>query len=175
MKKITTLLMAAIMTICSFGTTVMAAETDNVMMVQPETMKLVDVEIDEDGNRTEVYEMEIPVEEQGEGAVAFALDQSFNMTGSHRGGDRTYSGSRLQYAVTVTGSNGSAVDATVSVQLHDYNHGYALSNANVRADGSTTVVPNVSITPNRVYYFTYAQTSGTIRALTVRMRITDYN
>ena len=122
--------------------------------------------------------MEVTPEMLANGDVAIAstsLDQTFNMTTSHRGADRSYPDNYLSYSITVTDVNGNAVDNTISVQLFDYNHSYPLKDTRVDADGSTTTIPRVSITANRVYYFRYVLTYGTIRTLRVRMQIYSYS
>jgi len=177
-KNVTMVLMAVIMTICSIPMVAMAAELGEDKPNVLDAAELVGVEYDEDGRRTEVYEIDIAQEAAADGEygiMPLSLDQSFTMGASHRGADRTYSGTKLQYAVTVTDQYGNAVDNRISVKLYDYNHSFALSNTNVSADGSTTVIPGISIVPGRVYYFQYSRTAGASRTLKVRMRITDYN
>lgn len=176
LKVLSSSLLATTLAFCSIIMPAYAAEeNENVSLL--EKAEFIGTEYTDDGTKITTYEAEINPEDfnNPSGIVALSLDQSFTMTSSHRGGDRTYSGNYLQYSVTVTDTNGNAVDNTVSVKLYDYNHSYALSNTSVKADGSTTTVRNVSITPGRVYYFKYARTSGASRTLKVRMRITDYN
>ena len=102
------------------------------------------------------------------------LDQTFTMTSYHRGGDRKYSGNRLQYSITVTDVNGNAVNNSIRVKLYDYNHNYALAENTIDADG-VRVTHRVSITANRTYYFTYSRISGANRTLKVRVQIKSYN
>lgn len=173
-KNFTVVLMAMLLSVESVPMMAMAAEVDDNTTKQFEAAELVEVEHDEDGRKTEVYEFDI-VQEGEYGIMPLSLDQSFTMGSYHRGADRSYSGSKLQYAVTVTDVNGYAVDNMISVELHDYNHSYALSTLNVKADGSTVAIPNIPITPGSLYYFEYSRISGASRTLKVRMRITDYN
>ncbi len=178
LKNISMVLMAMVMAVCSIPTVAMAAEVGDVMPNPAETAELVGVEYNEDGSRTEVYEFNVTQTTAANGdygIMPLSLDQSFTMGASHRGGDRSYSGSKLRFSVTVTDQNGNAVDNWVAVELHDYNHASAITGTSVYANGGTTTISEISITPGRLYYFTYARTSGASRTLKVRMRITDYN
>ena len=84
------------------------------------------------------------------------VTSSFTMSGTyHRGGDRVYEGNYMTYEVTVIGSDGKSYNQTVTLQLWDYNHSYALHENNVVANGGTTKVRNISITNNRTHYFKY--------------------
>lgn len=161
-KRFTVLMLSILMLIsCMMSITAFAAETE---ISQNE--------------ETTVYEWEITpdmVSKDGNIAIPLAIDQSFTMTTSHRGGDRTYSGNYLRYAVTITDANGNPVDNKVSVQLHDYNHSYALIDHIVPADGATYVKSNISIVSGRMYYFYYSLSTGTTRTLKIRMQITSYS
>lgn len=175
-KRFTSMLLAGTMMLAS--TAVQASAIENEVSVIPATAEIVDVQTGENGETITTYEMEVTPEMASEGGIAVAstsLDQSFNMTTSHRGADRTYPDDFLSYSITVTDVNGNAVDNTISVQLFDYNHSYALKDTRVNADGSTTIIPRVSITANRVYYFKYFLTAGTTRTLRVRMQIYSYS
>ena len=157
--RILSLVLVLAMTIGAFGTTAIAAE-------EAET------------NEATVLEFEITSEMPDSGVIAVpmdarSIDQSFNMTTSHRGADRTYSGTTLGYGVTITGADGNACDATVTVALWDYNHGTAIKADSVRANGSLYYF-TCPITSGRVYYFRYTKTSGTAGTLTVRMQIHSY-
>lgn len=84
------------------------------------------------------------------------VKSSFTMSGTyHRGGDRVYQGNYLTYELTVIGSDGNTYSQTVTLQLWDYNHAYALHENTVTANGGTTKVRNIPITNNRTYYFKY--------------------
>lgn len=175
-KRLTATMVAAIMTIGS--TALQASAVENEEIAVPAMAEIVDVQECEDGGIVTTYEMEVTSEMVAEGGIAVAstsLDQSFNMTTSHRGADRTYPDNYLSYSITVTDANGNAVDNIISVQLWDYNHNYALKDTRVTANGSTTTIPQVSITANRTYYFKYVLTSGTVRTLRVRMQIYSYS
>ena len=129
-------------------------------------------------NEPTVLEFEITSEMPDSGVIAVPLDarsidQSFNMTTSHRGADRTYSGTTLGYGVTITNADGNACNATVTVALWDYNHGTAIKSSSVNANGSLNYF-TCPITAGRVYYFRYTKTSGTAGTLTVRMQIHSY-
>lgn len=173
-KNFIAVLMAMLLSVGSVPMMAMAAEVGDNTTKQFEAVELVEVEYDEDGRKTEVYEFDI-VQEGEYGIMPYSLDQSFTMGSYHRGADRSYSGRKLQYSVTVTDVNGNAVDNMIAVDLHDYNHSYGISGVNVKADGATITIPNISITPGRLYYFEYTRISGASRTLKVRMRITDYN
>lgn len=175
-KKMATMFMAVLM-ICSLTANAMAAEAGE-MTPNCNAAELVSVEHDADGTEIAVYECELTPEATADGdygIMPLSLDQTFTMGSTHRGGDRTYSGNKLQISVKITDANGNAVDNRVSVQLHDYNHSYALFSANVNADGGMKTESGISITPGRTYYFYYQVLSGASRTLKVRMIITDYN
>lgn len=101
------------------------------------------------------------------------VDQTFSMTTSHRGADRTYYGNRMRYVVTITDADGNSVDNAVAVELWDYNHGTAIQSSNVSANGNSYGY-TVPITNGQVYYFKYTKISGTTRTLLVHMTINAY-
>lgn len=175
-KKVATMFLAVLMLMSSLTANAMAVEPGDDLPAA-NTAKLVSMEYNADGTRTATYEVAVPqTSATGDyGIMPLAIDQTFTMTSSHRGGDRTYSGNKLQFSVSITDANGNAVDNTVSVQLHDYNHSYALISANVTANGSMKTESDISITPGRTYYFYYKVLSGASRTLKVRMIIRDYN
>lgn len=154
MKKMFSLILAVIMAMSCMCMTSFAAEetTDEPILYS--------------------YEVTSDMLEEGV-AVPFAIDQTFTMTTTHRGADRTYSGNTLRYAVTITDANGNAVDNQVRVDLHDYNSSVALQSCGIDADGYTHVF-DVSITSGRVYYFKYTKIAGTTRTLRVNMYIYAY-
>ena len=175
-KRFTSILVAGVMMLAS--TAVQASAIENEETVIPATAEIVDVQTGENGETITTYEMEVTPEMLANGDVAIAstsLDQSFNMTTSHRGADRSYPDNYLSYSITVTDVNGNAVDNTIAVQMYDYNHTYPLKDTRVYADGSTTTVSHVAITANRVYYFRYVLTAGITRTLRVRMQIYSYS
>ncbi len=176
-KRLISALVAGTMMICSFAIPTFACEAEENEMLN--IAEVVNVEYGENGETITTYEMEITPEMAADGDYGIMpladIDQTFTMTTSHRGADRTYSGNYLKYSVTVTDSNGNAVANTISVQLKDYNHSYPLVDSRVDADGSTNTFSKISITPGRVYYFYYVLTSGTTRTLRVRMQITSYS
>lgn len=176
-KRFTGMFLAGAMMLSSTAFQVSAIE--NEVSVIPATAEIVDVQKGSNGETITTYEMEVTPEMLAEGDYGIMpcadVDQTFTMTTSHRGADRTYSGNYLQYSVTVTDVNGNAVNNSISVQLWDYNHNYPLMDTSVNADGFTVTKSQVSITSGRVYYFKYVLTSGTIRTLRVRMRITAYS
>ena len=122
------------------------------------------------------YEFEIIPDDVDENGIAtYAVDSSFTMKGTYyRGADRKYSGNYLSYAITVTGSDGNPVNKQVSAQLWDYN-GNCLSVSTVTADGSTTIVPSISIVANRTYYFKYYLATGSTSNLKIRMVIDSWS
>lgn len=136
--------------------------------------KIISIEELEDGRMRTTYEMELTpdsVDENGIATIA-AVNSSFTMTGNYyRGADRKYSGNRISYQMTVTSSNGTAVDKKVSIQLWDYNHTYYLVEHIINADGITVKEPKVSITPNRYYYFKYYLAYGSSSNLKITMVI----
>lgn len=177
LKKIATMFLTVLMIVSSMTVNTMAAEQGEDVPDFDAT-ELVSVEYNADGTRTEVYEfdvMQVSTANGDYGIMPLSVDQTFNMGSSHRGGDRTYAGNKLQFSVKITDANGNAVDNFVSVQLHDYNHSYALVNSSVKADGRMKTESDISITPGRTYYFYYQVLSGASRTLKVRMIIRDYN
>ena len=129
-------------------------------------------------NEPTVLEFEITSEMPDSGVIAVPLDarsidQSFNMTTSHRGADRTYSGTTLGYGVTITNADGNACNAVVRVELHDYNHSSYIKMNEVAANNSLSYY-TCPITSGRVYYFTYTKISGSTGTLRVRMQIHSY-
>lgn len=98
------------------------------------------------------------------------------MTGTyHRGADRKYSGNYISYQMTVTSSNGSAVDKKVAIQLWDYNHSTYLQEHVVTANGITVMESQFSITPNRTYYFKYYLRQGSSSNLRIRLVIDTWS
>ena len=155
-KRIFCFILAALMAVPCFGMTASAAE------VTPA----------EDTNLT--YDFEITSDMPDEGYVVMPLgidvDQTFTMTSTHRGADRSYAGTTLGYAVTITNADGNATDCVVVVELHDYNQPTAIQASAVNADGSLNYF-TCPITANRLYYFYYRKVSGTSTTLRVHMRI----
>lgn len=176
-KRLTATMVATIMTIGS--TALQASAVENEEIAVPAMAEIVDVQECEDGGIVTTYEFEVTPEMAAEGDYGIMpcadVDQTFTMTTSHRGGDRQYSGEYLRYSVTVTDSNGNYADNTISVQLWDYNHSYALTDTRVDADGLTVTRNGIDIVPNRMYYFKYVLTYGSTRTLRVRMQITSYS
>lgn len=154
--RILSLSLALVLAVSSFSVAAYAAE--EVQVAEPQTL-----------------EFEITSEMPDEGYIAVpmsVIDQTFTMTTSHRGADRTYSGTELVYIVTITGADGSDTDNTVVVALHDYNNATAIKADSVNANGSINYF-SVPIVTNRVYYFRYTKVSGTTQTLSVRMQITS--
>lgn len=176
-RKVSMLIMVAIIAITSISSTSFAATKSNIEFDQYPDYELIDVTYDEEGRRTETYEFDLAENAitEDNGILLLSVNQTFTFTGTHRGADRTYSGNYLQYTIKITDSNGNSVDNTVLVELYDYNHTNPLSSTSVSANGSSTVVSGISITSGRTYYFYYTTTSGTSRALKVQMSITDYS
>lgn len=165
-KQLLAFSLAAVMSLCSLSTNAFAAETHE--FTAPSSLEET------------VYEFDVTPDMINQDGIiplstsSLEVDQTFTMTSSHRGGDRSYSKNKLQYAITITDANGNAVDNTVAIRLYDYNHTYSLKYHNLKADGSTTVIYDVPITAGRLYYFTYTKSSGTTRTLKVRMQIWSY-
>lgn len=130
----------------------------------------------DNGKIRTAYEFDIIPDDVDENGIAtYAVDSSFTMKGTYyRGADRKYSGNYLSYAITVTGSDGNPVNKQVSAQLWDYN-GNCLSVSTVTADGSTTIVPSISIVANRTYYFKYYLATGSTSNLKIRMVIDSWS
>ena len=155
--RIQVLILALILALTSFTTVAFAAaDTDEGYVVETYDFQITSEMVDENG------QVAIP--------FGLAVDQTFNMSSYHRGADRTYSGTELGYAVTITDANGNAVSDRVIVELHDYNSATAIKASSVNADGSLNYF-TVPIVTNRVYYFVYSKVSGTTSTLRVHMRI----
>lgn len=154
--------------------TVVFAEEKNTEQLLPENV--VSVEKLDNGKIRTAYEFEIIPDDVDENGIAtYAVDSSFTMKGTYyRGADRKYSGNYLSYAITVTGSDGNPVNKQVSAQLWDYN-GNCLSVSTITADGSTTIVPSISIVANRTYYFKYYLATGSTSNLKIRMVIDSWS
>ena len=154
--------------------TVVFAEEKNTEQLLLENV--VSVEKLDNGKIRTAYEFEIIPDDVDENGIAtYAVDSSFTMKGTYyRGADRKYSGNYLSYAITVTGSDGNPVIKQVSAQLWDYN-GNCLSVSTVTADGSTTIVPSISIVANRTYYFKYYLATGSTSNLKIRMVIDSWS
>lgn len=159
--RIFSLFFAVIMLVSCFGMTSVCAAAE-----EPETYKTLEQTLD--------FEI---TSESGEGYVVMprAIDQTFTMTSSHRGADRTYSGSYLTYSVSITDANGNACDNLVRIELFDYNNASARHTSGVQANGNFYVYANIPITSGRVYYFRYTVTSGAARTLRVHMQINAHN
>lgn len=157
-KKLQALALAAIMAVVGFSTTAFAAEVEPSAEDQ---QVVVDFDITPD-----------MVDENGMIAIPVStrslVDQTFYFTNYHRGADRTYYKSSLQFSITITDSNGNCTGDKVSVQLKDYygNIQYYTAYAN----GSTYGF-NTSIVYGRTYYFYYDNVSSSTRELKVHMVI----
>ena len=161
--------MVIMMLVFNLSTVVFAEEKNTEQLLLE---NVVSVEKLDNGKIRTAYEFEIIPDDVDENGIAtYAVDSSFTMKGTYyRGADRKYSGNYLSYAITVTGSDGNPVNKQVSAQLWDYN-GNCLSVSTVTADGSTTIVPSISIVANRTYYFKYYLATGSTSNLKIRMVI----
>lgn len=168
-EYVTRLIMTFMLLMGVFSTNIYAKECENEQVVGE---KIISVDKSSSGKTSTTYELElIPQNIDENGVATYAIDSSFTMKSSYyRGADRKYSGNKLSYAITVTGANGQAVDKQVSAQLWDYN-GNCLSVCTVSANGSTTIVPSISIVSNRTYYFKYYLATGSSSNLKIRMVI----
>lgn len=166
--------MAIMMLVLNLSTVAFAAENDTEQML-PENV--VSVEQLDNGKIRTTYEFEVTPEDVDENGIATcAVDSSFTMTGTYyRGADRKYSGNYISYQMTVTASDGSAVDKQVSIQLWDYNHTRSLQTNIVTANGITVMEPEIPITANRTYYFKYYLVNGSSSNLRIRMVIDTWS
>ncbi len=165
--------MVIMMLVFNLSTVVFAEEKNTEQLLLE---NVVSVEKLDNGKIRTAYEFEIIPDDVDENGIAtYAVDSSFTMKGTYyRGADRKYSGNYLSYAITVTGSDGNPVNKQVSAQLWDYN-GNCLSVSTVTADGSTTIVPSISIVANRTYYFKYYLATGSTSNLKIRMVIDSWS
>lgn len=166
-------LVAALICISSFSTVTFAKENE----VDVTGGNIVSVEKLSNGKTRTTYEVEVSPESIDESGIAtHAVDSSFTMTGTyHRGADRKYSGNYISYQMTVTSSNGGAVDKKVAIQLWDYNHSTYLQEHVVTANGITVMEPQFQITPNRTYYFKYYLRYGSSSNLRIRLVIDTWS
>ena len=156
-QRVSTLMLVAIMLICSVNTTAFAAETNAI------------------SDSSTVMEFEITPEmmsKNGEVAVATNVlaDHIFNVTGIHTGGTRTYYGNAIQYHITITDTNGNPASNILSVQLYNSSH-TQIREQQFWADGKTNVC-RYDISYGSAYYFKYALAYGDMRTLMVHMIIT---
>lgn len=138
---------------------------------------VVSVEELDNGKIRTIYEFEVtPESVDDDGIATYAIDSSFNMTGSsYRGADRKYSGNYLDYTMIVTTSNSSAAGSQISAELWDYNHSYSLHTSIVSANGEALTTYDIPIVANRTYYFKYYLVSGITSSYTVRMIIDSWS
>lgn len=156
-KRFSSLMLVAIMMICSVSTTAFAAE--NNTLSESDT----------------VMEFEITPEMVSRAAAVTPgnpVDNTFNVTGSHTGSRRTYYGNTLRYKITVTDTNGNPVGNILSVQLYNSSNGLINENQ-MWADGASYTY-NISISYGSEYYFKYALAYGDMRTLRIRMVIIAY-
>lgn len=172
--RLFSLIMAIAMMVMNISVVAFAAEDDNNQML-PENV--VSVEQLDNGKVRTTYELELSPENVDENGIATcAIDSSFTMTGTYyRGADRKYSGNYISYQMTVTASDGSAVDKRVSIQLWDYNTAHSLQDNIITANGITVMEPEIPITANRTYYFKYYIVGSTTSNLKIRMVIDTWN
>lgn len=166
--------MAIMMLVLNLSTVAFAAENDTEQMLLE---NVVSVEQLDNGKIRTTYEFEVTPEDVDENGIATcAIDSSFIMTGTYyRGADRKYSGNYLDYTMIVTGSDGSAVNKQVSIQLWDYNHTNSLQTDIVTADGTAVTQFGVPIVANRTYYFKYYLINGSTSNLKIRLIIDTWS
>lgn len=157
-KKIKGLLLATVMCISTLSTPVLAAETETTS----ETME---------------YDFEIAPDMIRDDGIAVlstsSVDNTFNVTGSHTGSTRSYSGSKLRYSIRITDTNGNAANNILAVRFCQ--NGRTLREDQYWANGSTSVVQGIPISSGQSYYFQYLLAYGTTRTLKVHMVISSYN
>lgn len=152
-KCFSSLMLVAIMMICSVSTTAFAAENNTL------------------SESNTVMEFEITPEMMSRSGTVVA-NNTWNVTGTHTGSTRAYYGNTLRYQITVTDVNGNPVGNMISLQL------YTSSNAKIYekplwADGNE-VRENIPISYGSSYYFKYALAYGDMRPLKVHMIITVF-
>lgn len=108
------------------------------------------------------------------GIMLLSVDQTFTFTSYHRGSNRTYSGSYLDFTATITDSSGNATSSVVTINLYN-SSGTLVKSVSVSADGNSHKTSNVSITSGGTYYFTYTVSSGSTTTLKIRMVISDHS
>jgi len=156
-KRFSTLMLVAIMLICSVNTTAFAAENNTL----PEYGTVMEFEI--------TPEM---MSKNGEVAVDTNVlaDHIFNVTGIYTGSTRPYYGNSFQYQITVTDVNGNTVNNMLSIQFYNSSNA-KIDERFVWANGATNGY-TLNVSYGSSYYFKYALAHGDMRTLRVHMVIT---
>lgn len=102
------------------------------------------------------------------------VNNTFNVTNSHTGSSRTYSGKYLRYTITITDINGNPVNNILAVRLYDSNNTLKREDQ-FWADGGLNIIQNIPINSGTAYHFQYLLAYGTSRTLRVHMEISSYN
>lgn len=156
-KHFSSLMLVAIMMICSVNITAFAAENNTL----PKSDTVIEFEI-----TPEI------ASNSGEVAVATTVlaNDTFNVTGTHTGSTRTYYGNTFNYHITITDTNGNPVGNILSVQLYNSSNSQ-VDEKQFWADGKTYVC-GYNIPYGSAYYFKYALAYGDMRTLKIHMVIT---
>ncbi len=176
LARINVLIMAIILAAFSTGTVAFASEPSN----QANIIKgnIVDVSQNNDGSTETTYEFKVTPDKVNENGVALLyadVDQTFNMTTSHRGASRSYEGSKLNVTMSATDINGCTVNTILAARLYDHNTGSKLTEIQCTANGQPVHLYDFSITSGKLYYFQYLVAYGTQQTLRVHMTIISHN
>lgn len=172
MKKITSFVLVATIVLCSIPTGVFATEENSMEttatvttteMDLPEGAKIIDV-IDITPGMVDNNIIPITINS------TTLVDNSWTFVHTHQGSNRSYPYNTIGFKVIITASNGSAVNDRISIELHDtVNSGVQYYTA--YANGNWYVKNNISIVPNRNYYFFYRNLSSSTRNIKIHMVI----
>lgn len=174
LKRVQAFFFAMVMAIFSTGTTALAAETNETTVIDS---NIVDVTYNDDGSVETTYEFEITPDKVNENGIALLsadVNQTFNMTTSHRGSSRSYNGNYLDVTVRVSDVNGNSVGTLLAIRLCDHQTEKILTEIQRWADGSTATYFNIPITSGTLYYFHYLVAYGSQQTLRVHMEITAH-
>ena len=159
LKRITALLLAAVLCVGSSNISAFAAEKDDNNGFS--NMKMADVITNEDGSTEFVFDIN-PSSRQVGGTISpmSLVDQTFKMTSYHRGATRNYNRGNLGFTVYMTDWNGNTLtDGTIlSVKLYTTT---GILEREIQTSSRVTMVPHFGITYGANHYFEYAVAYGT--------------
>lgn len=154
-KCFSSLMLVAIMMICSVNTTAFAAENDTF----PESNTVMEFEI-----TPEMMSMAEPV------TPSNPVNNTFNIFGEHTGSSRIYYGNNIKYLIRITDTAGNPVDNMFAVKLYNSSN-VLVHEGQMWADGIYHQFSNIPISYGGTYYFKYALAYGNLRTVKIHMQI----
>lgn len=154
-KRFSTLMLVAIMLICSVNTTAFAAENNTL----PESGTVMEFEI-----TPEMMSMAKPV------TPSDPVNNEFYVTGEHTGSSRIYYGNILKYRIRITDTNGNPVDNMFSIKLYDSSN-TLIREDQMWANNGAYHEYEFPISYGQIYYFKYALAYGNLRTVKIHMYI----